>query len=109
MLTRWPDWAGKIDYWHVHDLDQAAPETAMGEIEELVGELLDRLTEIGIRDRCLLIVTADHGISFRAGQDRRVPEAGNADDGTSVLRRRPTNCWACCAPYSCLPITTSSW
>lgn len=53
-------------------------------VDRLIGELLDRLTQIGLRDRCLLIVTADHGVSFRVGEDRRAPNKGNADDILSI-------------------------
>ena len=35
-------------------------------------------------DRCLLIVTADHGVSFRAGHSRRLPDAANLSDIASV-------------------------
>lgn len=40
-------------------------------VDRLVGELLDRLEDEELLDRALLIVTADHGISFRAGKSHR--------------------------------------
>jgi sulfatase-like protein len=40
--------------------------------DRLLGELLDRLHEVGIYDRALVAVVADHGISFRLGHDRRL-------------------------------------
>jgi hypothetical protein len=43
-----------------------------------------RLKEVGLLDRCLLIVTADHGTSFRVGQPRRALVAGNEADILSV-------------------------
>ena len=30
MVERFPDWAHRITYWHVHDLDAATPEMADG-------------------------------------------------------------------------------
>lgn len=53
-------------------------------VDRLLGQLLDRLTEVGIRDRCLLIVTADHGISFRTGRGRRGLTIDTADDILSI-------------------------
>lgn len=44
MLTRFPEFADRITYWSVHDVDQALPEDALGEIETLVNALLDELT-----------------------------------------------------------------
>ncbi len=32
-----------MTYWHVHDLDRAGPEQALGEIADLVAELVDHL------------------------------------------------------------------
>ena len=38
-----PGWSGRVQYWHVHDLDQASPEQALGEIADLVAALVDEL------------------------------------------------------------------
>jgi hypothetical protein len=46
----------------------------------LIGDLLDRLEEVGIYQQSLVVVTADHGISFRPGQPRRRPTVGNVAD-----------------------------
>ena len=35
-------------------------------------------------EKCLLIVTADHGVSFRPGHSRRLPDADNLADIASV-------------------------
>jgi protein-tyrosine phosphatase len=43
MEQRHPTWCSRTEYWHVHDLDQAPPQTALSEIEQLVKSLLDRL------------------------------------------------------------------
>lgn len=53
-------------------------------VDHLIGKLLSRLAETGILDRCLLIVTADHGVSFRARQPRRSLTAGNQDEILSI-------------------------
>ena len=43
MRSAFPAWADRIEYWAVHDLDQARPETALAEITELVETLHDEL------------------------------------------------------------------
>ena len=43
----------------------------VGFVDMLLGRLLDHLKAEGLYDRSLLIVTADHGVSFRAGQPMR--------------------------------------
>jgi membrane-anchored protein YejM (alkaline phosphatase superfamily) len=53
-----PSWA--IDAWQRHLLQ-------VGFVDLLLGELLDRLEEIDLYEECLLVVTADHGISFWPG------------------------------------------
>jgi hypothetical protein len=53
----------------------------LGFTDRLLGRLIDRLRETGLWDRALVVVTADHGVSFRAGQsDPRVVTPGNAED-----------------------------
>ena len=53
-------------------------------VDQQLGRLVERLKEQGIWDRCLLIVTADHGVSFRPGQDRREYTGGNTEDILSI-------------------------
>jgi hypothetical protein len=48
--------------------------------DRLLGRLLDRLHAVGIYDRALIAVMADHGISFRLGHDRRLVRAANVED-----------------------------
>ena len=48
--------------------------------DRLLGDLLDRLHEVGIYDRAVVGVVADHGISFRLGHDRRLVRRGNVQD-----------------------------
>ncbi len=43
----------------------------LGFTDQLLGEYLDRLEEIGDFDRAIVIITADHGISFVAGERSR--------------------------------------
>jgi Sulfatase len=52
----------------------------LGATDRLLGRLLDRLHELGIYDRALVAVVADHGISFRRGHDRRLIRAANVED-----------------------------
>jgi hypothetical protein len=47
-------------------------------VDRMLGELLTRLEETGILDESLLIVTADHGVSYRAGVPRRAITSDNA-------------------------------
>jgi hypothetical protein len=48
--------------------------------DRLLGELLSQLRETGLYDRSLIVVTADHGVSFRAGDERRDVTETNAGD-----------------------------
>jgi hypothetical protein len=48
--------------------------------DRLLGELLDRLHDVGVYDRALVAVVADHGISFRLGHDHRLVRAANVED-----------------------------
>ena len=41
--SRFPAWHGRVEYWHVHDLDGALPHEAISELEQHVLKLLDRL------------------------------------------------------------------
>jgi hypothetical protein len=41
-------------------------------VDRQVGDLIERLKQTGIWDRALVVVTADHGVSFRSGSDLRV-------------------------------------
>ena len=52
--------------------------------DRFVGRLLDKLQETDLFDRCLLIVMADHGVSFRPTRSRRLPDGDNVADLMSV-------------------------
>jgi hypothetical protein len=70
----WTDNQAAVDqYWQRH-LFQT------GYADRVLGELLARLCATGIYDRALLVVTADHGVSFRAGQKRRPLSERNLQD-----------------------------
>jgi hypothetical protein len=56
----------------------------VGYVDQFVGRLLDRLAETKVWEKCLLIVTADHGVSFRPGHSRRMPDTDNLADIASV-------------------------
>jgi Sulfatase len=48
--------------------------------DRLVGRLLDKVRAAGLYDEAAILVTADHGVSFRAGQSRRHPTAANVPE-----------------------------
>ena len=60
-------------YWQRHLLQ-------LGYADRVLGKLIARLRETGLYDRALVVVTADHGISFRAGEKRRPLSEGNLED-----------------------------
>ena len=43
----------------------------VGFVDRLLGRLLERLRSAGLYDRALIVVTADHGVSFRPGDSMR--------------------------------------
>ena len=46
----------------------------VGFADRLVGDLIARLREVGAYDKALVIITADHGASYREGRSRRRPQ-----------------------------------
>jgi hypothetical protein len=48
--------------------------------DRLVGEVIQRLKDQGLYDQSLVIMTADHGISFTPGQAQRTLQARNAHE-----------------------------
>ena len=52
----------------------------LGYADRVLGRLLARLRATGLYDRALVVVTADHGVSFRAGQKRRPLSPANLQD-----------------------------
>lgn len=55
-----------------------------GFVDRLVGRLLARLRATGLYERSLVIVTSDHGSSFRASTRLRVVKRENVEDVASV-------------------------
>jgi protein-tyrosine phosphatase len=45
LIKRFPNWADRVTYWHVHDLDQSGPEEAIAEIANLVGQLVAKIRD----------------------------------------------------------------
>ncbi|UJB69626.1 low molecular weight phosphatase family protein [Acaryochloris sp. 'Moss Beach'] len=43
MHARFPDWENKVDYWCVHDIDQALPDDALKQLENHIHDLISRL------------------------------------------------------------------
>jgi len=52
----------------------------VGFVDTLLGELVQSLRRRGLYDRSLIVLTADHGVSFRPGGPRRVTTAENLPD-----------------------------
>jgi len=63
----------------------------VGYADHLLGRVLARLRTTGIYRRALIVVTADHGVSYRPGEPRRAPDKGNASDiaGVPLLIKYP--------------------
>jgi hypothetical protein len=53
-------------------------------VDSQIGRLLGRLRDTGLYDKCLLVVMADHGVSFKAGEPRRFITDGNLPDIMSI-------------------------
>jgi protein-tyrosine phosphatase len=43
LAASFPGWSERVEFWHVHDLDFAPPETALAELAVCVETLLRRL------------------------------------------------------------------
>ena len=58
----------------------------VGFADRLVGDVIRRLREVGAYDQALVIITADHGASYREGRSRRRPRTrqGNLSDVLQV-------------------------
>lgn len=52
----------------------------VGYVDRLIGDLLERLQDTGMYDRSLVVVTADHGMSFREGVSGRIASRANLED-----------------------------
>jgi hypothetical protein len=52
----------------------------VGYVDNVLGGVLRKLDRAGLYDRSLIVVLADHGVSFRPGQGRRPLTGGNLAD-----------------------------
>ena len=50
-------------------------------VDRLIGELVARLDAVGLFDRSLIAITADHGVAFRPGRSRRLLELTDLEGG----------------------------
>jgi len=70
----WNDNQAAVDqYWQRHLLQTGYADTVLGRI-------VAHLRATGLYNRAVLVVTADHGVSFRAGQKRRPLSPANLQD-----------------------------
>jgi hypothetical protein len=67
----WDNTWGSLEWWVVQGYQRHLLQLAL--VDTLLGELLDRLESTGLWEHTLLVVTADHGASFRKGESRRDP------------------------------------
>jgi len=78
-----PGW-GSDEVWNTNQaaVDQQWQRHLLqvGYADRVLAQLVARLRETGLYDRALLVVTADHGVSFRAGQKRRPLSPANLQD-----------------------------
>ena len=56
----------------------------VGYADRVLGRLISQLKSLEIFDRALVVVVADHGHSFRPGEDRRVATEANVEDVLEV-------------------------
>jgi protein-tyrosine phosphatase len=47
VRAHFPEWENKVTYWHVHDVDQMAPEIALAELETYISALVEKLSKEG--------------------------------------------------------------
>jgi hypothetical protein len=52
----------------------------VGYVDALLGRMIRRLRDTGMYDRSLVVVVADHGLSFRQHEDRRAVTPANVQD-----------------------------
>ena len=78
LEDRWPE-----DDWYVKGHFQRYM-LQLGFVDTLIGELIKGLKESGLYDKCLIVVTADHGVSYRAGDKRRTCRNTNFADLMSI-------------------------
>lgn len=78
LFVRWPHdpWPSTLGYQrHLLQLEF---------VDRLIGRLVQRLTELGLYDRAVIVVTADHGSSFRPDDEPRILTRTNVADVAAV-------------------------
>lgn len=50
-------------------------------VDRLIGELVARLEALDLFERSVIVIAADHGVSFLPGRSRRFPDAGDPSGG----------------------------
>ncbi|MFQ5964292.1 MAG: sulfatase-like hydrolase/transferase [Candidatus Scalinduaceae bacterium] len=76
--TRWGnDEVETIHYFQRHLLQ-------VGFVDKLLGKLVAKLKEVGLYDRSLIVITADHGVSFWPNDESRELTKSNYQDILSV-------------------------
>jgi hypothetical protein len=83
------DWEpGKYEQWRSEPwlVDQGIQRHLLqvGAVDRFIGQLVDRLHRTGLYERALVVVTADHGVSFRPGGWRRHATQQNIADIAGV-------------------------
>ncbi|MBN2473988.1 MAG: sulfatase-like hydrolase/transferase [Pirellulales bacterium] len=75
---RWAD-----DEWAVTQAQQRYL-LQLGYVDRLLGTLVAHLEREGLYDQSLIVITADHGVSFRPGDERRGANGRNYPDIMSI-------------------------
>ncbi len=47
-------------------------------VDQLIGELIEKLESVGLFDQSVIVITADHGVAFQPGRSRRLLEVDDA-------------------------------
>ena len=75
---RWTEEALAVDLSYQRHLMQVRY------VDHLLGRLLDRLREVGLYEKSLIVITSDHGASFRPGDLFKEPSSTNFADIMAV-------------------------
>jgi hypothetical protein len=51
MRERFPGWAHRVEFWHVHDIDCGSVEEALAAIDREVEALVERIGAATVRER----------------------------------------------------------
>jgi len=82
-----PAW-GKRGYWTTDETvvleSYRRHLLQIGYVDVLLGKLVERLRRVGLYDPSLIVVTSDHGMSFRPGSERRKLTPANLGEILSV-------------------------